>query len=251
MDCSENIFAQKYKVRAFDTSANNKASFIAIAGYMQDTALHHVLDLKMGIEQLLEKNITWLLSRIKIKVNRYPKWNEYLTVQTWSPEVDRLYAHREFSILDQNNNTIAFASSLYVLLDLNTLKPLPTQHVLKDFNQFNYKRGFPEIKNRIKISNELKLKKEIKVTYDDIDLNDHVNNLKYINWIMESFPVQIRKNAEIDTFEINYQNSAMLGDTIKIFCNQPINNELHFEHCLKDELRDTFLVLAKTHWKQQ
>ena len=247
---SENIFTKKYTVRSYETDFTRHASFQAISGYMQDTALHHVQFLDMGIHELQQQNITWLLSRIKTKIFRSPAWNEELTVQTWSPEIDRLYAHREFNILDKQNEVIVQASSLYILLDIKSLRPISTKHVLGNFNQFFAKRHFPEIVNRMKISDNHDFIKSYEVSIEDIDLNDHVNNLKYIRWVLDSVPLEIRRSYYLETFEINYQNSAVLSDFVNAYIKQIPDDRYHFEHSLLKESNGAILVTARSMWQK-
>ncbi len=251
MDVNENIFSHHYAVKPSDTNTCQEPSFQTVAEYMQDTALRHVLYLNIGVEQLLEMNITWILTRIKIKMVRYPKPNETLAVQTWSPEVDRIYAHREFTVLNHKDEVLALASSLYNLLDLTTFKPLATKKVFDSFNRYYPQRNFPEIGSKIRLAGDFKTHHEVRVRIkeQDIDMNHHVNNVKYINWILDAVQDKLKgKKAEI--VEINYLNSSTLGESLILQSSFANCENSVLEHRIFKEHNSVPVVVAKTHWKE-
>lgn len=53
--------------------------------------------------------------------------------------------------------------------------------------------------------------------YRDIDINKHLNNTKYLDFIMDSFSLEEHRKLKVKSIEISYSNEALLGDTIAIY----------------------------------
>lgn len=54
------------------------------------------------------------------------------------------------------------------------------------------------------------------VGYSDIDVNGHLNNSKYIDFIMDCFSFENHKRYRVKSIQINYMNEALPDDAILI-----------------------------------
>lgn len=245
------IFRKDFRIKILDTRFDLQASFPAMAGYMQETALHHVEALEMGMRKLQSMKITWFLTRIKIQVFHYPVWNDHIHVATWSPKIDRLYAHREFTITDESERIIAISSSKYILFDLTKNRPLPTQSILGDYNRFDEKRNFPELPGKLFLKEDKSKSGSIRVEPDHIDANHHANNVHYISWIINSIPVEFQTEYLPETFDIYYMGSGRLYDLLDVYGSKKIhteNGKIKTEHCIKNSADGAELIRVSITW---
>ena len=65
--------------------------------------------------------------------------------------------------------------------------------------------------------------------YSDIDINGHVNSIKYIDHILDLFPLDLYKNKRVKRFEIAYVSESHYGDTLQFFCDDKGSDEYHIE----------------------
>ena len=83
MVTNEFIHYEDFRVRSYETNVNGVASAQTICNYLQEVAGNHATKLGFGVDQLLKKNLTWMLSRLHVQFFRYPQWREIINIETW------------------------------------------------------------------------------------------------------------------------------------------------------------------------
>ena len=80
------------------------------------------------------------------------------------------------------------------------------------------------------------ISKEFNVRYSDIDSNGHVNNVKYIEWAIESVPVDVVKEYQLERVKVIFEKETTYGNKVNVvsqILNQD-NNRIHTLHTIKD-----------------
>lgn len=218
----DSIHEEIFHISAHDTDMKNKCKLTNICNYIQETAICHVLQYGMDPYEWMNKGLAWVLSRMKVEMYTYPGWKEIVKIRTWSRGTKGLYVYRDYEILDSKDNIIGKASSAWLIIDINRRRPLrPTSYL----EAVNYKF----IKDRVAISEELKpLEKHeytgiifsLPVKYSDVDMNHHVNNVKYSRWQLDSIPTERISKEEIKEFEINFLHETKLDETVSMTCKE-------------------------------
>jgi len=211
----ENISKENYSVYSYEVDTNANAPITAIANYIQDIAAKHAEVLGWGFEEMLKKHQYWVLYRLRIDILRYPAWREEIIVETWPSGIDRLFANRDFRIADGQGRVIGNATSAWLIIDRRSRRPqspeslhdtlpgLPVSTVGKSLEKLPPVEGGND-------------RKSFRVKYSDLDQNNHVNNVKYIQWITDSYPKDFCAKNRIVNFEINYLSESSLGEKIEI-----------------------------------
>lgn len=228
---------------------HGRLSMLSIFNFMQEAASSHADALGVSIHQLLLEDYTWLLSRVKIKMTSYPAWTDHLTVLTWPSGTQRLFALRDFQLKDQTDNTVGVALSAWLIIDthkrrpvriapfINRLKPLEGDHIL------------PEPLDKLQPLNTFDAERKFQVRFRDLDINQHVNNTSYVEWILESIPAAVKKDAILSELEINFLAESFLHDRIIANCLSRATDIGSFYHSLYREKDGQELVRARTVWK--
>ena len=244
-----NVWHQHFTIRSYEVDCHSRLSIVSVFNFMQEAASQHAAALGVSIQQLLSENYTWLLSRLKIKLNTYPAWNDRLTVDTWPSGVQRLFALRDFELKDQNNHTVGAALSAWLVLDtvkkrpvrvssfVDRLKPVEGDHILPDRLE-----KLPAIETHTH-------ERIFQVRYTDLDINQHVNNASYVEWMLEGMPAEVQNAMGLVELEINFLAESFLQDRIiaRCSCQDPNNGE--FLHSLIREEEGQELVRARTVWR--
>ena len=142
------------------------------------------IDLGISDKAMLEKyNLVWIITDYDIDVVRLPKFGEEMTIETEALSYNRLFCYRRFTIYDEAGNAIINMLATFVLMDRDSRKVHAVEpRIVAPYEaEFSKKliRGpkYPDLKELIS--------KDYHVRFYDLDMNGHVNNSKYLDWIFE------------------------------------------------------------------
>jgi len=128
---NQKSWEDEYSISFYEVDTKNEVFLPALWSFMQETAWHHADHLKVGYSDLLEQNCFWVLSRLSIQMEEYPRWGDQIKVKTWLTGIGRLFALRQFSIADSKGKVIGTAKSAWLVLDLKGRKPQKIEPVFK------------------------------------------------------------------------------------------------------------------------
>lgn len=201
-----------------------------LGNHLLNCAGFHAAERGFGIATLNENHYTWVLSRLAIEMEEMPRAYEKFSVQTWVENVYRLFTDRNFAILNQEEKPIGYARSIWAMISMETRKPadLLTLHG-GSITDYVCQKDCPIAKpGRIKVEEQQALD-EYKIRYSDIDLNGHVNSVKYIEHILDLFPMEWFRQKTVKRFEVAYVAESYYGDTLSFYRQQISENEFDIE----------------------
>jgi len=205
-----------------------RVTMAALGDILLTTAGFNADDNGFGLRRLHEMQCAWVLSRMSIEMTRFPEQYETIHVETWVEEVGRANTIRNFSIRDEKDEIIGNACSVWVLFDMITrrAKDLQTLEGIHDFA--NGEAGLIEKPIRLGAV-EGEEYDGFKVKYSDIDINGHVNSIRYIQWISDCFSLDCYRKCQVKRFEINYINEMMFDDFVDIVGHELEPGDFRFE----------------------
>ncbi len=206
---------KEFTISSYDLNPKGQARLTSIANLFQEMAYQHANQLGFGFNDLKEKKTFWVLSRMKIRVNRFPVWDDRIRVETWHRGMERIFGMRDFRIDDVSGNTLGVASTAWLILDSETRRPVRvTEEVLH-----RSKREvavFTDPLDKIVLPEDMQEVTQRRVLFSDLDIMGHVNNVKYMEWCIDAAMANEESGREVHELEINYTQEAMLGDDIQI-----------------------------------
>lgn len=212
------LIEKEYIVKVSEMGYKNKATNKAIFSYLEDIAAIHSGKAGCGIFDMPNTKLTWLLLEWKLEVIRRPNYLEKIKVVTWSKEAVKCYAYRDFEIFDVEGNVIAKAASKWVLFDIEKCKIVKVPTALhekyypeENKNAFDSEELFEKIKEPENYQSEI----SYKIRRSDIDVNNHVHNLNYIELANEALPEDVYRGALFKNVRITYKKEIKLGEIIK------------------------------------
>jgi len=215
------IYTKKFEVNSINVNSNKRLGLFGILGFLQDAASEHAQELGFGFDDMVVKNIFWVLIRQKVIMKHWPKWHDKVTVQTWPKHFQGLYAYREFEIFIDDEK-IGECSTTWMILDGSSHRPIKSDFLNEVINpREDYSLDFNAAK--VDVKGEFPWSHHFEVRNSDIDMNNHVNNTKYAQWILDSIPFEYHKTHVVDEFEINFTSESFLGDTIN--CQNNIDHD--------------------------
>ncbi|MDR2473525.1 MAG: acyl-[acyl-carrier-protein] thioesterase [Tannerella sp.] len=195
-----------------------------LGNYLLHAASNHAALRGFGFTDMQQKHVVWVLSRLAIEVERYPEMSEPVTLYTWIDEVGRLFTQRCFELRDSDDKPLAYARSIWAAIDMETRRPTPLD--VEAIGAYQVVRDCP-IEKPSKIT-PLENDTEgvlYQVKYSDLDINEHFNSIKYIEHLLDIFPLELFTTNEIHRFEISYLTEGKYGMNLTLHCKQYGNNE--------------------------
>ena len=243
------VWKDEYTIHYFQVDVRSNATLVVLCQFMQESAWNHAEHLGLGFSHLSKMDFIWILSRQLLKIYSYPKWGDVIQVQTWPTGKDKLFCYRDFRILDSAGSTIGEATTSWFVIDLTSRKPQRTDSYFHVDLPNDVARVFPGKLNRLNPVSQTDHTRMIQVTYGDLDINEHVNNVRYIDWILNTLPFDHLKTHILAEFEINYLSESSYNDEILIGYVE--NKKSEFYHRLVRNRDKTDLCRARTVWQSQ
>jgi len=215
------IYEETYPVFSFLLDPLKRLSIPAVFGILGDAAGRDASRRGWGYDEIAERNQAWVLIRVKILINRQPVWGEQIILRTWPKLMEGVVAYRDFQILDIHRNILIAGSSAWTLLDLSTRKPV--RLIGKEYetgNLSNY-HAISDKPAKIIWPDNMQTVNELTAKYGQLDMNNHVNNTRYIEWVMNEFPIETLLNRQLREVEVNFIAEVKDHDEIQIV--MPVN----------------------------
>ncbi len=222
------VWEEHFVVRSYDVDPEWKLRLPALFRYMQEAAVNHSYDLGAGYHDLEKQGLFWVLSRIKLRIERMPSWKETITVRTWPKGKDRLFALRDFVVLDQDNRVLISVTSLWILMSRANHRPQRIQSLPVPLPENPGISAFEEHLGKILPIGQPQISHTRDVMSTDLDVNRHVNNARYVAWIMDCFdPFRGALNA-IKTIQVNYVDEAAYKDRVIMNTAEQASPRVHY-----------------------
>ena len=215
-DNFKSIFPLEWEIDFTQCASNGKLKYTDMSHLLQLTASAHSDSAGMSFAEMGQNNQTWVLSRMHIEVDEMPKWGDKVTVTTWIEYLDNGRSIRDFE-MHLGDKKLLGASSLWAVLDTQLRRGAKELIINSDFVT-RYPEKKPTVKDnyRINYAVETELVEERTVRLSDLDIVKHVNNVKYVEWCLDVFDIDLIFKEQIKSISANYLRELSLGDTVSI-----------------------------------
>lgn len=219
MKTEQKIETYHFTVEPFHVDFTGHLFLGVLGNHLLNAAGRHSHNRGWGIDQLNERHYTWVLSRLSIELREMPAQYEQVEVETWVESVMKLFTERNFLIRNADDGRIyGYARSIWAMIDVETRQP-SNLLALKDGDILRYvltneEKPCPIDKHgRIRMTNPRVLR-TIDTYYSDVDINGHINSIKYIEHILDLFPKEHFAQHRIRRFEIAYKAESYIGEKL-------------------------------------
>jgi acyl-ACP thioesterase len=241
-------WSEQFTVRTYETDQDGRLSVLSLCHFLQEAAANHARELGVGLDALNGRNLTWMLSRLRLAVKRLPVAGEPLTVCTWPTGRDRLFALRDFIVQTEGGSRCAAADSAWLIIDEKRRRPVRVEPFLEPLTAAE---GGPVMEKpipRLPEPGAGQAGRRFSVRYRDLDGNRHVNNVTYVEWVLEGFNPAFVDSRSLVRLEVEYLAEALAGETV--FCtNTPVEESPgHYLHGVFREGDGRELARARTRW---
>ena len=211
------IVKQEFEISFRDVGKSNKITNSALLNMLENIAGMHSNQVGYGLNNIAQTGVTWVLLNWKLRVFSRPTYGETLEIETWARKAVKFYTYRDFRVYDKNHNLVAIATSKWAFLDATTMSiaritpELLALYAPEDIAVFEDEAE----PNKLPIPEKEISQYHYQVARRDIDINQHMHNLYYLDLAYETLPNDIYTNNEFNQVEIMYKKEIKLGESIK------------------------------------
>lgn len=199
-------YTHTFTLHTRDIDLNERWRPSAIFMEMQEAGTAHAELLGFGRKMTLEQNLVFVLVRSRVEMKAYPRMGEEVVSTTWPGKANRFFCPRYHTFTRPDGTVLGSASTLWVLIDVTTrqiVSPLKANLPFPDTSDLLPPCPAPDKAAELESGDVFT--REYTSMYSDIDLNGHVNNTRYIDWLCDSLGTSALTESEIAAVVVNYE----------------------------------------------
>ncbi|WOK92520.1 hypothetical protein Cni_G01211 [Canna indica] len=290
-------YRQTVVMRSYEVGPDKTATLETILSLLQETALNHVWmsgllgDGFGATHGMMRNNLIWVVTRMHVLVDKYPIWGEVVEIDTWVGASGKNGMRRDWLIRSRlTGQVFCRATSTWVMMNRQTrrLSKMP-EEVRDEISPWFIETRAVQEEDTEKIEklddNAKYINSNLKPKWSDLDMNHHVNNVKYVRWMLEAIPDRFMENHQLSSIILEYRRECGSSDTVQSLCEPdgdsiPLDKNIRFltgfsiapeildgsglfgtfdkwptryTHLLqtKGEQKDEEIVRGKTTWKRK
>lgn len=245
---SADIWTETVPVRSTDLTPHGTASVPALCTYLQEVAGRHADALGVSMQRLQEERKAWILAQLHLDIHRPPKWQDEIVVETWPSGLDGPYATREF-VLRTGETRFGVATSAWVVFDIDSRRPLRPPARLHAIEPPDRPPALAHDWNNLPLPERTDCERRFEVRYHDLDVNRHANNLRVLEWALETLPAEHLDTHQCSAVALQFKGEATLGEPVQATAQMDEDEtEIRVRHALHHADDERTLAVATTEW---
>lgn len=244
-------FSKEYEINYYDVDYKLKCKLSSIVNFLCDIGNEQAESVGDTIESLTERNCAWVFYKYDIRMKEYPKYRDVINIETTPAGFNKFYAFRNYKITNSNGDIIGEAIALFFLIDILKRRPKRiSQEQLKSYDSEDIANVSIDME-RIRNLESIDFNKLFNIRYSDIDSNGHVNNVKYIEWAIESVPLDVVKEYMLTRVKVVFEKEAIYGHNVTVEAQivRQDNNRITSIHRIKGD-EDKELTKLELIWER-
>ena len=211
-----------------------------LGNHLLNAADFHSNDRGYGMSYLMPRHRTWVLSRLAIEMEEMPHSYDRFFVETWVENAMKYFTARDFRITgpmpadgeDGEPKIYGYGKSVWAMIDTETRQPVDifsiNDALIREY--IETEKPCPiAASSRVKMSPDAAYVRTIDTYYNDVDVNGHINSVKYIEHILDLFPLDYYREYRLKRFEIAYVAESHQGDKLNFYREETGQDE----YCIK------------------
>lgn len=254
----EKIYTESFFLSAGEGNAEQEMSLPLLVSKLIDIATAHANSLGIGNPMMSDFNGGWVLSRLTIEMNGYPKVDTSYLISTWVESTNRHFSTRAFKIHDADGCVYGYARSIWLVMDTVNHTNLGLGRInitddMIDGTEVPIERQLRHVPIVLCKSDESVSKGALAATapafdymfqYCDLDFYRHVNTVRYVNLLLNRYSLEEHDATFIKRLELSFLHEAKYGmETQLLRCD--LGSELHSAFQLSDKTDNRALLFAR------
>lgn len=242
------VWTETLSVRTQDLTPAGEVSMPALCGYLQEAAGPHAAALGVSMDALAAEGKAWVLARLRLAVEQPPRRGDTVTIKTWPSGLDGLYTTREF-VLTVERDVVARVTSAWFVIDLERRRPARPPRAVRTLDFPDRPPALSASPGELAPPDRADHERTVTVAYHDLDRNEHVNNMRYLTWALDTLPASVFAERRCAEASLDFRHEASLGDPVRAVVQADATGDtLTARHALMHDQDERTLAVAHTRW---
>lgn len=274
------VYRQSFIIRSYEIGPDKTATMETLMNLLQETALNHVMGSGLAgngfgaTREMSLRKLIWVVTRIHVQVEKYSSWGDVIEIDTWVDAAGKNGMRRDWIIRDyKTQKIITRATSTWVIMNRETrrLSKIPAQ-VKQEVVPFYLSRAaistaYNDSEKIDKLTDDTakRIRSGLAPRWSDMDANQHVNNVKYIGWILESVPINVLEEYDLTSMTLEYRRECRQSNLLESLTNikekvdedsktaasTNCRTELESTHLLRMQDDKAEIIRARSEWQSK
>ncbi|MBK0368605.1 acyl-[acyl-carrier-protein] thioesterase [Flavobacterium agrisoli] len=224
--------SKEWEINFTQCTPSGFLKYTDLCNLLQLTAAAHSEVGGISFNDMQAFNQAWVLSRMRVEISELPKSGDIVTIKTWINNLENSRSTRALEMY-VNKKKMVGCETFWAVFNTKIRRPealaLPFEH----FKLFPDKKATEVSLSKIVVPTESELIAKKQVFISDLDIVNHVNNVKYLEWCLDYVEPKLILNHSLESFEMNFMKELSLEDEISI--NEFKTNKESFFSIQKEE----------------
>lgn len=228
MDLLSKIGSYDFLVEPFHCDFSNHIFLGHLGNHLLNAADFHSNERGYGMDYLNTVHKTWVLSRFVMELDEMPIAYDRITVDTWVENVMKFFTSRNYAIRDKSGKHYGYGRSIWAMIDTDTRQPVDIlaerDGLITNYIETDEPCPIEPFK-RVKLSKAAECRRIVETRYSDVDVNGHINSVKYIEHILDLWGLDFYRTNRLQRFDIAYVAESHCGDRLHLFVEEVADGE--------------------------
>lgn len=207
------VFEKEYALRGSDFDCCDRLRPASVLDLFQDVAGIHANELGVGFDDLIAREMIWVLTKVKYEVVGAVRRYDRVRVRTWPLPPSRVNFRREYLIEDLSGKPLVHGTSEWVVVHSEKRRVLPAGNVYPD-EEYCLQQLFEGRLRKVPAAPAEGEGYGVTPTFTHLDINGHVNNTKYADYVLDA--LQLPRDKAVRAFQLDYHRELLLGTPVQL-----------------------------------
>lgn len=243
-----NIYSTTVNVGTYDIDHRRLIKIPALLRYMHEAAMQNSIRMKVALWDMAPHHLSWVLMRLHLKVYKTPQLGDQLYITTYPSGFEKLFTYRDYQVFGASKDLLASVSSTWLLMDTVARKLSPIPDFIRSIDMPDTSVCLPRIKHKQLPFERADLSKTSTVGWHQLDFNNHLGNVNYIELATDAMPLDFLQNHELKEVDILYRQECNLDEVL--ITESQIEHSSDCRHRIIKENTQKEVALLNTQWQK-
>ena len=210
------VLSKDWEINFTQCNPNGYLKYTDLCNLIQLTAAAHSELGGISFSDMQAFNQAWVLSRMRIEITELPKWKDVITINTWINSLENSRSIRAIEVV-LNERKIIGSETFWVVFNTKIRRPEELKLPISHFELFQERKATDISLSKIIVEDSVEKINEKEVVLSDLDIVNHVNNVKYLEWCLDYVTPELILNQKIKSIEMNFLKELSLKDLVQIY----------------------------------
>ena len=207
------ILEQEFEINFLQCYPNGLLKYTDLCNMLQITAGFHADLGGISFSDMQEHHQAWVMSKMRLEIISLPKWKEKITVKTWIKSLENSRSTRCLEVY-RGTEKLVGCETFWVVINTHARRPENLALAHDHFEKFPLENATSHEVKKINTNLDFEVLNNYKVQLSDIDIVNHANNVKYLEWCLNALDSKYILRQKIKGFEMNFLRELSLNDEV-------------------------------------